>query len=514
MKRIIYVFTAIAVLALTSCQNWLDVLPKTEIKKDKIFESVSGFQETLIGTYILLSDESLYGREMTAGFMDVIAHQYSLSETSSYLPAYNHDYFNTTGGDLGVSPDGIINLIWYNSYNAISNLNAIIAEADIRKGSVLNNTEYSIIKGEALALRAYIHLDLLRMFGWGNIENDKSVLDKLSIPYVVNYDKALTKQSTVGDVIDMLNKDLDEAISLLELYDPINNTPRPVDYTVDEDAAFYQNRQSRMNYYAAYALKGRVAMWAADYQNAIEYFNESLSYQISFKWTDATEFDNASSLERDLRMSGEYMFRLDVYAQYEGLSSTSNIDGLRPLFDNFQYKSGNTVYINDEYLYISPSEYSKMYDGSYDIRYLFTYETIGENGDEYKILKFTEDEFSSFVGMNKMPLIKMSEVALSLAECYNKTGNSGSAISSINSVLRARGATEYDATLTTADITEAITKEYRRDFIAEGQMFYYYKRLNMDIPDQLQSKEHIFTLPLPAREIEIGFRDDNVSDRE
>ena len=57
----------------SSCSDWLDVEPKTEIKSDIMFESESGFKDAIIGCYILMSNSSLYGKELTSGFMDVIA---------------------------------------------------------------------------------------------------------------------------------------------------------------------------------------------------------------------------------------------------------------------------------------------------------------------------------------------------------------------------------------------------------------------------------------------------------
>ena len=48
-------------LLATSCENWLDVKPKAEIKWDVMFETEQGFKDALIGCYYNLADESVYG---------------------------------------------------------------------------------------------------------------------------------------------------------------------------------------------------------------------------------------------------------------------------------------------------------------------------------------------------------------------------------------------------------------------------------------------------------------------
>ena len=54
-----------------------------------------------------------------------------------------------------------------------------------------------------------------------------------------------------------------------------------------------------------------------------------------------------------------------------------------------------------------------------------------------------------------------------------------------------------------------ITKEYQREFIGEGQLFYWYKRLGLPV-DQgsttITLEPSQFCLPLPATEVEFGGR--------
>ena len=49
MKKVIMALCLIWSLAFVSCENWLDVKPKAEIKWDVFFETEQGFKDALLG---------------------------------------------------------------------------------------------------------------------------------------------------------------------------------------------------------------------------------------------------------------------------------------------------------------------------------------------------------------------------------------------------------------------------------------------------------------------------------
>ena len=59
------------------------------------------------------------------------------------------------------------------------------------------------------------------------------------------------------------------------------------------------------------------------------------------------------------------------------------------------------------------------------------------------------------------------------------------------------------------EFVKELTKEARREFLGEGQMFYWYKRLGLPV-DQGNTTVTLdpvqFCLPLPATEVEFGGR--------
>ena len=91
MRKVISILFLAAMLTLSSCESWLDVEPKSEIKWDTMFETEQGFKDALLGCYVGLSEKSLYGGDLTCLFLDALAQQYyTKGASSSYR--YVFDY--------------------------------------------------------------------------------------------------------------------------------------------------------------------------------------------------------------------------------------------------------------------------------------------------------------------------------------------------------------------------------------------------------------------------------------
>ncbi|RZM25682.1 MAG: RagB/SusD family nutrient uptake outer membrane protein, partial [Pedobacter sp.] len=191
-KRI-YIILTVATLSfsLLSCNKWLDVEPKSQVRDHDLFSTESGFKEALAGVYASLTYEPLYGREMTFGLMGVIGYEWDF-----HAQAYDTDRtFEYQNNQISL---GRIDAIWNGIYTAISNNNKLLEEIDARK-SVFGTDNYEVIKGEALALRAFMHFDLLRVFGASYLENP----DKVAIPYYKKSSKEIAPQLKVKEVIDL-----------------------------------------------------------------------------------------------------------------------------------------------------------------------------------------------------------------------------------------------------------------------------------------------------------------------
>ena len=116
-----------------------------------------------------------------------------------------------------------------------------------------------------------------------------------------------------------------------------------------------------------------------------------------------------------------------------------------------------------------------------------------------------------------MPLIKMSEMYYMAAECLNARGQRKKAIELLNEVRKSRGIAESNnlpLTLDQEKVTKEIEKEWRKEFLGEGQLFYFYKRLGYtQIPNTtVPGSDKVYVLPLPEDEINLGGREQEITD--
>ena len=85
-----------------------------------------------------------------------------------------------------------------------------------------------------------------------------------------------------------------------------------------------------------------------------------------------------------------------------------------------------------------------------------------------------------------------------------------------NTVRRNRGIAEdkmIPERITSKDLTKEIEKEWKKEFLGEGQIFYFYKRLGYTkFPNSSQLiDENVYVLPIPEDEINVGGREPNNS---
>ena len=95
----------IVLLTLTACNDWLDVDPKSQVKDKDLFSSEMGFKEALSGVYSIMTQEYLYGKEMTFGMLGVLGQEWD-SQPTDYTDDLNYKYENTR-------PEVRIDSLWF-----------------------------------------------------------------------------------------------------------------------------------------------------------------------------------------------------------------------------------------------------------------------------------------------------------------------------------------------------------------------------------------------------------------
>ena len=239
MKRTIYYMIIGYLLLGTGCSDWLSVNPKDKVEQKEMFSDENGFKNALIGNYIMLKDSKLYGKTLTMEFCENLAQHWKTNPQAidGYTAAY--DYKNTEVEEL-------IEEIYGKFYNTIVNINNLLDYVD---NGVLTSDMHDLIKGEALAMRAFCHLDILRLFGPIPGEQTK---DRI-LSYVRTVSKNYHEVNTWEEYVGYLEKDLNDAEVLLKEVEEKGMN--------DE---FFSYRQNRLNYWAVLALKARFYLWIQD----------------------------------------------------------------------------------------------------------------------------------------------------------------------------------------------------------------------------------------------------------
>ena len=475
-KRMIYSLLLVLVVMTSSCESWLDVQPRTKVKSDELFKTEAGFKDALIGVYTLMKAEALYGRELSYGFVDVVTGPYAAFNNTVYYDVSQWKYLTSTTVRFQ------IDAIWMKMYNLLANVNNLLDNIDDRQ-SVFTGDNYNIIKGEALGLRAYIHFDLLRLFA------SAVDLDKEAIPYVQKLQIEVPHVYTGREVLALLNEDIKNALVCLEK-DPVREG-KLKDLSGD---GFMNARQMRFNYFAVKALQARVAMWGDDLETAKSAAGEILAIADDiFPWVTTDAVSAPEDKNRDFTFSTEHIFALHVKDLKDLANTWFLTDGSKnqlycqnyTMQQWYEIGRGNAVWGND-----------------YRVNYIMKQQETGARN--YMIRKYYQPESYQADYAKRLPLIRRSEMAYIMAECLIGEDDD-KALEYLNEVRRHRGIVS-DLT-NTATLRDEVTKEYAKEFLAEGQLFYYCKRNEMTkfpYGYPVATEENVYVLPKPDLEIEFG----------
>lgn len=450
MKMKIISLCLIAVVVLSACGKWVDVKPNDRLSQENLFSDREGFLKALNGVYVELANKAVYGENMSVSALDVLAQYYYITNTSHRF--YDHTIFDYTKD----GPKATFDNMWKKSYELIVNSNVIIEQCG-ESNPVLPAPYFGIVKGEALALRAMLHFDMLRVFGPVWSEETKN---QLCIPYNKSSSPALSPLLSSDQVLTLVINDLTAAAALLKTDDPIITAGVRHAANPSGDNSLYY-RQYRLNYYAVKALLARAYLWKADKPNALKEAKEILA-EVQTPTNPifpAINKDVAKDpVSPDRLFSTEVMFSLYAINRSDIYSNVFAPDLNEQLRLRFTDTQDGRARLNE------------LYDDQQDYRYNAWVTLNIPAGAFLTHLKYADYPTAKWRYM--IPLIRLSEIQLIAAECSN-TLEEGTAY--LNQVRTNRNS----VSITPADpvqLKTAITREFRKEVIGEGQMFFYYKR--------------------------------------
>lgn len=448
---------------LSGC-GFLDIETPGIVNNDKMFENEQGFIDAMNGVYASLADGSLYGKQLSFGFVDQIAqlyyNDYETSETTL-----------TRTYDLKYRDEDVraqIDAIWSKAYNTIAAANSILDNMPGR-----NFPNLPRMKGEALAIRAFVHFDLLRLFAPGFERKEEA-----AIPYVKHFSITPVARSSVFETYREIVADLTEAHALLREAAPMSGrTPRELYITS----------------HATAALLARVYNWAGDHAAAARYAREALSGDFSL-----VREEQVKNLFMGYTAQTECLWGLHAPRAYLDVRTCLCPPRLTGKFgmvrNNYQsiFRVGSFTATHNDYryqAYFTRTKWersvvllTKLYDKHYD--------------DEQAI------PAGRTPGIN---LIRIPELYYILAEStYGQ--DPARALDFLNEVVTARGLHPLHPTdiATPNAFREILINEIVKEYWGEGQIFFTYKRFGLPL-DGVNGNDHpatdaTYVLPLPESE--------------
>ncbi len=440
------VLLALVAIVFTSCdKNELEPTIADDIPV--AVTTVDEARQYLNGSYALMASSEYWGRN-TIIVGEVRADNVFANFNSGRFVTAAQMNFSPTSG----TPTDIMRY----AYGTMANLNLIINAEEIEG----DQAEINHAKGEAYALRALIHYDLVRLYGQQFV-NGQGGLGAKGVSYATEFkgDPLYVERSTVADNKAMIYADLDTASSLLSSSLDDNSK-----YTITTNAAF--------------AIKCRVATYFKDYSIASAscgaIINEySLTPAASYADYWVAETAPAASIFELVQTSVE----------------NNGINGLANIYQDTNY---GDIEVLEEF--ITDAEFSAT-----DVRASSAFIAADPNGRIRNVGKY--NTVGSFT--DNIKVIRYAEVVLNYAEALLES-NPTQSLQLLNSIPQNRDGSTY-----TVATYENIIKERRKELAFEGYRFDDLARSGRNIPvlngvDQTHGGPSFgstdYALPIPRQE--------------
>ncbi|TFH39078.1 MAG: RagB/SusD family nutrient uptake outer membrane protein, partial [Bacteroidia bacterium] len=306
MKKTIYTLFTITLLAglLASCSK--DSLEPTLAQSKAVEGSINTVDDVrglILGAYNGMTSSSYYGRDYII-FGEVRGDNcFSNGNSGRFVRDAKMDYLEDA------SPSGT----WSSIYEVIASANIIIALEDIEGDQAVFNH----YKGQAYAIRAMAHFDLLRYYG------QQHVGGTLGVPYITVYkgDDFTPARNTLAECETFIMDDIDMGISLM-------------------GTAQDESSKVVLTHFGAEALKSRFALYFGDWTTARDAAQAVISsnrYQIqpAAGFVAFWQADGGVNSIFELAYSGTDNNNINGLQQIMRGSSYGDVEGLQDLYDAF-----------------------------------------------------------------------------------------------------------------------------------------------------------------------------------
>ena len=446
-QKFIKIICAICVICgLSSCNDWLDVLPNNEQVTDNYWKSKEDVEAVIASGYYYMRQcvpTMIKWGELRGGTI------YSSNTSDSKLQDFN------------MTPSHSL-CDWSNVYKVIGMANSVIMYAP----DVEDNTYYDAIRNSHLAeayfMRAYCYLLLVKNF------RDVPLVLTAYVNDNASFDLA---KSTEQEIIAQIKEDVKTALAT-----------GAAKGTYEEDWA----TKGRVTKWALYALMADACLWSEDYDQCIEYCDMILNATDAFRpvfmsntndWY--TIFYPGNSNESIMELNWDYTTNQQSN-NFSGLFTMSTSSTLKPTTEAVTKMKNETQTLKDKGI---------TEDGRMGRMLLATY--VPDNGmvlgwptaNQYLIWKYYGTDVQDITGGARVYqdanfiLYRVAEIMLMKAQALTMKG-SGSWQEAVNLVNRVRNRAaldDYDVNVSELDeltLLEEILNQKEMEFVAEAKRWY------------------------------------------
>lgn len=444
-----------------SCTEELEPTLADSTTTETYIFNQTDLRQVVSGAYVYMSGTAYWGRDYII-FGEVRADNVFANNNSGRFVAF---------GDMSYTPgNGQVFSAYAQPYRAIAMANIAIA-SNPTSPTDNNPVTVSHYKGEAHAIRALCHFDLLRVFGQQYVSGQGGQ-NALGVPYVTAYRDGATSfpRLTVAQTKARIYQDLDTALSLMQTTGALNN-----------NKAFITT-------HAVNAIKARVAIYFGDLDIARSACEAVINSNANFQITPATGVVAYWNLAGSGPASIFDLAQTALAGQNNGIDSISNIYR-GPAYGDIQVIQN---LIADAGFEAGDVRASTAMIGNQTIAGVTRLRNLGK----YPRMAPAWD--------NWIRVIRFEEVILNYAEALLPV-NPAQALIELNKIPANRGASLY----TVANI-DNILAERRKELIFEGFRFDDLARNGRNLPlinnleqthGGVTAGSYKFALPIPQHEM-------------
>ena len=359
-------------------------------------------------------------------------------------------------------------MIWNDLYNIIFSCNNAIASFDPET----DDPTFQMYLGRAYATRAFCYFNLAQLYQFTYVGNQ----DKPCVPLITNENSADAAangapRATVQAIYDQIEADLETGINFLK---------------AAEDAGATRADRRYIDQSVAYGIRARVALTKQEWAAAAEAAQTAISLSDARPATiEEVSYPTFWDVSEPDWMWGVLVEESDDVVSSGIVNWPSHMGSLNYGYANF---SGGKQINKALYNTIPDTDVRKGWwtneEGTSPNLSAAQQEWMDTYYGGYTQVKFGpyNDVIGQSASANDVPLMRIEEMYLILAEAQAMGGNTGTGKATLETLIQSYRDPEYTCTAASAtDIQEEIYRQRRIELWGEGLIWYDIMRLNKDV---------------------------------